>query len=108
MNNKMVKTDSLWYKIKNFFRNLIHIKNKKEESEKQNISVIPENKETQLEEQKRKITLVNQLLNGEIHYDDLEVDELDEMIEYFKKDIKQQDIELERIKRHILEMKKVL
>ena len=52
--------------------------------------------------------LANKLLYGEIGPSELNEQEVDEMTEYFKKDIQNIDNELLRIKQHILYMQKEL
>lgn len=56
----------------------------------------------------KKLALANKLLYGEIGVNELNENELDEMTEYFKKDIANIDAELLRIKQHILNMQQQL
>ena len=53
----------------------------------------------------KKNNLAEKLKNGEISCDELDYEEIDEMIEFFNKSIKYKDIELENIKREIIEIK---
>lgn len=52
--------------------------------------------------------MAKKLLYGEIGVSDLNENEVDEMTEYFKNDIKNIDNELIRIKKHILSMQQSL
>lgn len=52
--------------------------------------------------------MANQLFCGEKLIDELTDEELDEMIEYFKQDIQEKTQELNRVKEHIIAMRKQL
>jgi len=120
MENKIVKTDTIWYKIKSFFRRLFSKKEKKlkqeivEElkQEKQEDKKILFKQEItfreEIEEVNQKDKLAQELLDGKINCEELSDEEVDEMTEYFRKDIEKQEQELERIKKHILEIRKQL
>lgn len=110
--NNLIRTDTIWYKISNFFRK-IFIKDKpniKDDINKEeqisnfvsDISVIEE-----IKEHNRKKSIAQKLINKEISVYDLEDEELEEMTEYFKKDIEELDKEINRVKEHILQMKKI-
>ena len=118
MENKLIKTDTIWYKIKNFFRK-IFFKQKKETpiyeaKEEQNIETKKEafiekiEYKKELEIQSKKEEMAEKLRQGEIGVNDLTETEVDEMTEYFIKDIQEIDKELLRIKEHIISMKKKL
>ena len=108
-NNKLIKTDTLVYKINTFFRNLLHFgRNNKEETIKDNFVVNKEALKNVMEESNSKRVLADNLLNGEEVITNLTDEEVDEMIEYFTKDIEGMDKELLRIKENILRMKKKL
>ena len=62
----------------------------------------------EIEEYQKKEKMAKGLMEGTKEVEELKDEELDDMIEFFKNDIKKQDEELERIKRHILKMKKDL
>lgn len=70
---------------------------------KQHISVVKE-----LKNKEEKESLAERLLEYEIFPSDLTDKETDDMIEFFIKDIQEKDKELEKIKKHIIEMKKKL
>lgn len=134
MNNSLIKTDGIWYKIKRFFKNMFSGEkhdNKDIIQENQNINTntekINQNKEIvenedeikksfkeeisykeEIQEQNRKEKIATKLLDGEIDSYDLSDEEVDEMTEYFIKDIEKQNKELQRIKEHIIQMKKQL
>jgi len=120
MENKIVKTDTIWYKIRRFFRRLFSKKEKKlkqeivEElkQEKQEDKKILFKQEItfreEIEEVNQKDKLAQELLDGKINCEELSDEEVDEMTEYFRKDIEKQEQELERIKKHILEIRKQL
>lgn len=54
----------------------------------------------------RKQTLAEKLKSGEVDLDDLNDEQIDEMIQFFYDSIEQKDIEIERIKESIIEMKR--
>ena len=108
MNNQLIKTDGILYKIQSFFRRLLK-RNKKKKNENSNEiknnfnETISYKKE--IEEFQSKEKMAQKLLVGELKPENLNDKEVDEMIEYFKQDIEKQKKELERIKCHILKMK---
>ncbi len=116
MNNKLITTNGVWYKIKNFFRNIFFKEksyNKNEtkiiNNEQINSNFVRENNlKERFEIENRKQNLANKLLYGEIGTSELNENEVDEMIEYFTKDIQNIDNELLRIKQHILAMRQEL
>ena len=61
-----------------------------------------------LKEENDKRILANKLINGELGVYDLSETEVDEMTEYFMKDIQYLDNEMLRIKQHIIAMKQQL
>lgn len=131
MNNSLIKTDGLWYKIKKFFRNMFsgdkynsRVEIKEDSGDYGNIdktnnivkndSEIKESFKTdisykeEIKEQNRKESIATKLLNGDIDSYDLSNEEVNEMTEYFMNDIEKQNKELQRIKEHIIQMKKQL
>ena len=109
--------NNLWKKIKEFFRNLFG-KNEKilalnssdnfqNEKENNNFAEQISMKE-QLQKQEEKHKVAQKLLDYELSPYDLTEEEADEMTEYFIKDIEEKNRELERIKNHILSMRKEL
>jgi len=119
MNNKLIRTDTIWYKIKSFFSNIF----RKKELKQENIETKQENLQEvsnktsfkeevsyreEIKELERKESVAQELLTGEVDCEDLTEQELDEMTEYFIEDIKKQEAELQRIKIHIMEMKRKL
>lgn len=113
MNNKLITTNGIWYKIKNFLKK-VFTKNNSYTNNIQNQKLKIENELTTnnlkegFEEEKRKKELAEKLLYGEIGPSELEDSEVDEMTDYFKKDIENIDNELLRIKQHIIAMQKEL
>jgi len=116
VDNKLIKTNTIWYKIKSFFKKIfikrININTNKLQEESNlkqkselfnNISVKEE-----IEENNRKKDLAEKLLYREIEIGELTEEETDEMIGYFKEDIQKIDNELEIIRNHIISMKKEL
>lgn len=132
MNNSLIKTNSIWYKVKRFFSKIfgeknnnisednitsknvitkkvedvnekIETQNEVEKSFKEGISYKEE-----IQEKNRKEKIANELLNGRIDVYDLSDEEVDEMTKYFTEDIEKQNKELKRIKNHIIQMKKQL
>ena len=84
MNNKLIKTNSLWYKIKTFFKNIFL-------------------KKTNMTEKKEKA-----LQTEQIGISELNETEVNEMKEYFTNDIQSIDNELSKIKQHIIAMQQEL
>lgn len=117
MENKLITTNTLWYKIKRFFKGIFR-KNKSDLQEVntilsvqnlQNTSVnFNNNLKEKFEKEKEKQELAEKLLCGEIGTSELNDIEVDEMTQYFTNDIKNIDAELYKIKQHILYMKQVI
>lgn len=108
-NNKLIKTDTLWYKINNFFRNLFNFKkNDNEETVKEYFINNNNPLINSIEKNKAKRVLAETLLSGEVVISELTDEEVDEMTDYFTKDIEEIDRELLRIKGNILRMKEKL
>ena len=116
MNNELIPTNSLWYRIKKFFAN-IFFKEKQsimkdiksfENTTTSNTITFNDNLKEKFEIENKKQALANKLLYGEISTSELEDNEVDEMTDYFSTDIKNIDNELLRIKQHILNMQKQL
>ena len=116
MNNKLVSTNGIWYKIKRFFKNIfLHKKSFKvneepsiEIKEKNDNFIFTNDLKNKFETEHNKQILAGKLLCGEIGTSELNEKEVNEMTEYFKKDIQNIDNELLRIKQHILYMQKEL
>ncbi len=111
MNNKLIKTNTFWYKVRNFFQSIFKKKQCNNEYKPQ--ENLKESKfstslrETMIEHNKVQ-SLANKLLVGELGCSELTDSQVDELTIYFKSDIKNLDNELLRIKRHIVEMKQQL
>lgn len=113
-NNKLIKTDTIWYKIKSCFQKLFNIK--KYSVIEEEIILKPSNDSFQesisvkeeLNERNKKEELALKLINYDVDVYDLTDEEVDEMTEWFKRDIEEKDRELNRIKEHILQMRKEL
>ena len=116
MNNELIPTNGLWYKIKHFFKNIFSkekerkIKNNKfvETSTIKSTIVQEDNLREKFEIENKKQELAEKLLYGELNTSELEENEVYEMTDYFTKDIQNIDNELLRIKQHILVMQKEL
>lgn len=114
MENKLITTDGLWYKIKKFFKKfLFYKKNKLKISNENSNNNLPNSNfknsiRDKFSEENMKQDMAKKLLYGEIGVSDLNENEVDEMTEYFKNDIKNIDNELIRIKKHILSMQQSL
>ena len=116
MNNELIPTNRLWYKIKKFFRSLFfkektytinEINTIEEEKKNSNFTYVDNLKENFEKENNEKV-LAEKLLYGELGTSELNETEVDEMIEYFTKDIQNIDNELLKIKQHIIYMQKEL
>lgn len=108
--------NNMWKKIKEFFRNMfgkgekilaLNSADNFSDEESNNFSGHISMKE-QLQKQEEQHKLAQKLLDYEISPYDLTEKETDEMTEYFIKDIEEKNRELERIKNHILNMRKEL
>lgn len=111
MENKLIRTDSIWYKIKNFFKGIFMKKkiiNTYQVQDQKTGTLDNILQKEKIEENNRKMNLAQKLLEGELGSSDLTDVETDEMIDYFKEDIKNIDQELQRVKIHIIEMRKEL
>ena len=116
MNNKLIPTNGIWYKIKRFFKNIFLHKKSFISNEESTIEIKEKNDNYKFindlrekyEKEHRSQDLADKLLCGEIGPSELNEQEVDEMTEYFKKDIQNIDNELLRIKQHILYMQNEL
>ena len=114
MNNELIPTNSLWYRIKKFFKNIFFkekeydTKDIKDYRSSTSNNIINNNLKEKFEIENKKQDLANKLLYGEISTSELEDNEVDEMTDYFSTDIKNIDNELLRIQQHILNMQKQL
>ena len=113
MNNKLIPTNGIWYKIKRFLQKIFghkksFVPNEESTIEKNDNSKFTNDLREKFEKKHRNQFLANKLLCGEIGPSELNEQEVDEMTEYFKKDIQNIDNELLRIKQHILYMQKEL
>ena len=94
MENKLIKTNTIWFKIKSFFRKIFKRKynnagtNLPDKTQNNTITL-----REKMKENLRKKELAEKLLNNEIDVDDLTDEEVEEMTEYFAKDIEQIDTE---------------
>lgn len=114
-NNKLIKTDTIWYKIKKFLYNIFNKKENNNKKEEKNVQKHINNKfqesisvKKEIDEQNKKGKLALNLINADVDINDLTDEEVDKMIEWFKNDIEKQDNELKRIKAHILQIRKEL
>ena len=114
-NNKLIETDTIWYKIKKFLYNIFNKKENNNKKEEKNVQKHINNKfqesisvKKEIDKQNRKEKLALNLINSDVDINDLTDEEVDEMIEWFKQDIEKQDNELKRIKAHILQIRKEL
>jgi len=115
--NKLITTNSLWYRIKNFFRKVFNV-NEYDYAGNKEIETNPESNfqksnlenlyKIEIDEKTKKEKMANQLFCGGKLIDELTDEELDEMIEYFKQDIQEKTQELNRVKEHIIAMRKQL
>ena len=116
MNNKLITTNGVWYKIKKFFRNIFFKRKSYNKNETKIINneqiksnfARDNNLKEKFEIENKQQNLANKLLYGEIGTSELNENEVDEMIEYFTKDIQNIDNELLRIRQHILAMRQEL
>ena len=132
MNNSLVKTNGVWNKIKRFFNKIFggkrdkviqeistreNVVTKTVENTNEKIEMQNETKKSfkeeisyneEIKEKNRKEKTANELLNGKIDVYDLSDEEVDEMTGYFTEDIERQNKELQRIRNHIIQMKKQL
>lgn len=114
MENKLITTNTLWYRIKRFFKSIFS-KNKvclQETNTMRSVKNLQNtnanfnnNLKNQFEKEKENQELAEKLLYGEIGASELNDIEVDEMTQYFINDIKNIDAELYKIKQHILYMK---
>ena len=115
MENQLVRTDKFVYKIKRFFRNLFWRRNSQviiepTEEEKQAETAEALEKiiscKTEVQEINIKEQLADKIIKNELPIKDLSEEELDQMIEYFKADIKTKEEEIKQLKKEIAELKK--
>ncbi len=110
MDNKLIPTNTIWHKIRKFFQMIFP----KEKTYNINEGIIGKNDKTnnnlntRFEREKQNQKLAEKLLLGELSASELNETEVNEMTEYFTKDIQNIDNELLRIKQHILAIKQEL
>ena len=115
-NTKLIPTNGLWYKIKKFFRSLffkeksynIDENNIAEKEQENNNFTHSDNLKEEFKKENKKKVLAEKLLYGNLDTIELNEEEVNEMTEYFNKDIQNIDNELLRIKKHILAMRQEL
>lgn len=113
MNSDLIPTNGLWYKIKKIFKNIFSkakLHNVDEvhtfkENQTYNNVIANDNLKEKFERDTNKHLLANNLLYGVLGTSELNETEVNEMTEYFIKDIQNMDNELLRIKQHILSMR---
>ena len=116
MNNKLIKTNSLWYKIKTFFKNIFLKKTNMTEKKEKALQTeqvssnirFDHNLREKIEQENNRKVLAEKLLYGQIGISDLNETEVNEMKEYFTNDIQSIDNELSKIKQHIIAMQQEL
>ena len=114
MENQLVRTDKLLYKIKRFFMNVFLKNNSQKINEDtiENVSDIPLELDkvvsckTEVDELRIKEQLAQKLIKTELSINDLTDEEIEQMIEYFQKDIKLKAEELTMLKKQITALKK--
>lgn len=114
MENELIRTDKVMYKIRRFFLSLFIRNNSQiyneEEMLDSSVNDLDLNKiiscRTETETLKIKEELARKLMEKEMSIDDLTDEEVDEMIQFFKKDIEEKGKELFLIKKQIVVMKK--
>lgn len=116
MNKGLIPANGLWYKIKKFFKSIlskVKLYNSNElqtfkENQTDNNIIANETLNEKFERDTNKQILANKLLYGVLGTSELDETEVNEMTEYFTKDIQNIDNELLRIKQHILAMQQKL
>lgn len=116
MNNKLIKTNSLWYKIKTFFKNIFLKKTNMTEKKEKALQTeqvssnirFDHNLREKIEQENNRKVLAEKLLYAQIGISELNETEVNEMKEYFAKDIQSIDNELSKIKQHIIAMQQEL
>ena len=114
MENGLVRTDKLSYKIRRFFLNLFIKKNSEKAEEIETFEEVMNNTEleldkvtsykTEIQEVGIKQELARKLMKNELEIDNLTEEEIEEMIEYFKNDIESKNVELESVKKELAEL----
>ncbi len=116
---ELIVTDTVWYKICNFFRKIFQkesIKNKKNIKENaNNLIQIKDDKidfiqnisyKDEITNLNRKKDLAEKLMNGNLSINDLTDSQVDEMMEYFTIYINDMNKKIEKIKDFIVNFKK--
>ena len=113
--NELIVTDTLLYKICNFFRKIFPKKNNKNnENTENNFIQMKQGKNNFIQnisyknetiEFNRKKELAEKLMNGKLSIDDLSNTEVDEMTEYFTMYINEMNQKLDQIKNFIINLK---
>ena len=114
MENQLIRTDGMMYKIKRFFRSFFFKRNSNIQEEVVNPVVQDINIEldkvisckTEAQEKDIKEQLAQKLMKNELSIKDLADSEVEEMIQYFKADLKCKSEELANTKKLISELKK--
>lgn len=109
-NNRLIPTNTLWYKISNFFKNLFT----KKEKEEYNILNIKNRNSDFMDNislrDKMAITTIqkeiaNNLMKGNLKIESLSNEEVNDMIKYFTEYNEKMTQDLERIKKNIINLR---
>lgn len=107
-NNQLIPTNTLWYKISNFFKNLF-TKKEKEEYNILNIKNSDFMDNISLRDKMAISTIqketANNLMNGNLKIESLSNEEINDMIKYFIAYNKEMTQDLERIKKNIINLR---
>ncbi len=113
MSKELIKTDTLWYKIKKFFKGIFSKNNNV--MEESHYAEIDEDKndfsqniflDKNVEEEIKRITLANNLMNKKVNIESLSEKQVSEMIVYFENYINSMDRQLNEIKEDIIKIKR--
>lgn len=107
-NNQLIPTNTLWYKISNFFKNLF-TKKEKEEYNILNIKNSDFMDNISLRDKMEIATIqketANNLMKGNLKIESLSNEEINDMIKYFIEYNKKMTQDLKKIKRNILDLR---
>ncbi len=108
MMNKLIKTDTIWYKITKFFKNIFYkTTNKKEVVIEPINNIKTSNFKENLQKEYLNTVLAENISNNVIEIYDLDDDQIKNMEQYYRDQINNLNRQIEETKKHIIYLQKI-
>ncbi len=105
MKSSLVRTDTVWYKIKSFFKSIFSRKDLELSKTTNDIEIKRidiSNIKADMKNKQKQMEMAEKILSGEFDIYDLSKEEVLEMKEYFTQENNRLDIEINRVKNNII------